>query len=112
LHTKREHAGIADACFMHVESWKYSYETFVAGIAIRLLYGNTTLKLTSQVFLGFTGFSWFHRFFLVSQIFLGFTGFSWFHRFFLASQVFLGVSQVFLGFPQVFLGFPLSISRC
>ena len=44
LHTKRVHAEIADACFMHVESWQYSYETFVAGIAIRLIYSNTPFK--------------------------------------------------------------------
>ena len=48
-----------------------------------------------------TGFSWFHRFFLVSQVFLGFTDFSWFHRFFLVPQVFLG----FTGFSWCLTGF-------
>jgi hypothetical protein len=42
------HAEIADVCFMQVESWQYSYETFVAGIAIRLIYyGNTPFNLKS-----------------------------------------------------------------
>jgi hypothetical protein len=47
MHTKRVHAEIADACFMHVESWHHSYETLAAGNAIHLLYGNTPSNLTS-----------------------------------------------------------------
>jgi hypothetical protein len=51
-------------------------------------------------------------FFLFPQVFLGFSGVSWF------AQVFLGFLRFFLGssgfswFSQVFLGFPVSLSKC